>query len=94
MDVLRARRLILAAAAVGLVLRLGFGFLYWTGKPLTHDEREYLALAESLSDGRGLRYPPGHVWRLLLGPSRPSSRGEMTAARRYLPRARTLPREG
>ena len=51
MDVLRARRLILAAAAVGLVLRLGFGFLYWTGKPLTHDEREYLALAESLREG-------------------------------------------
>ena len=60
MNALRARRLILAAAAVGLVLRLGFGFLYWTGKPLTHDEREYLALAESLRDGRGLRYPPGH----------------------------------
>jgi 4-amino-4-deoxy-L-arabinose transferase-like glycosyltransferase len=60
MDVLRARRLILVAAAVGLVLRLGFGFLYWTGKPLTHDEREYLALAQSLREGRGLRYPPGH----------------------------------
>lgn len=60
MDVLRARRLILAAAAVGLVLRLGFGFLYWTGKPLTHDEREYLALAESLREGRGLRYPAGY----------------------------------
>jgi 4-amino-4-deoxy-L-arabinose transferase-like glycosyltransferase len=60
MNVLRARRLILAAAAVGLVLRLGFGFLYWTGKPLTHDEREYLALAESLREGRGLRYPAEH----------------------------------
>ena len=60
MNALRARRLILAAAAVGLLLRLGFGFLYWTGKPLTHDEREYLALAESLREGRGLRYPPGH----------------------------------
>jgi 4-amino-4-deoxy-L-arabinose transferase-like glycosyltransferase len=60
MDVVRARRLVLWAAIVGLVLRLGFGFLYWTGKPLTHDEREYLALADSLRDGRGLRYPPGH----------------------------------
>lgn len=60
MDVLRARRLVLAAAVAGLVLRLAFGFLYWTGKPLTHDEREYLALAQSLREGRGLRYPPGH----------------------------------
>jgi hypothetical protein len=58
MDASRARRLILAAAAAGLVLRLAFGFGYWTGKPLTHDEREYLALAQSLADGRGLRYPP------------------------------------
>ena len=60
MDVLRARRLILAAAVVGLALRLAFGFLYWTGKPLTHDEREYLALAGSLREGRGLRYPAGY----------------------------------
>ena len=56
----RSRRLILAAAALGLVLRLAFGFLYWTGKPLTHDEREYLALGASLSAGRGLTYPEGH----------------------------------
>lgn len=60
MDSARSRRLILAAAVAGLVLRLAFGFLYWTGKPLTHDEREYLALAQSLSDGRGFTYPPGH----------------------------------
>ena len=56
----RARRLILGAAVAGLVLRLAFGFLYWTGKPLTHDEREYLTLAGSLAAGHGLRYPPGH----------------------------------
>lgn len=54
------RRLILAAAVAGLVLRAAFGLGYWTGKPLTHDEREYLALAQSLSEGRGLHYPPGH----------------------------------
>lgn len=60
MDSARSRRLILAAAVTGLVLRLAFGLLYWTGKPLTHDEREYLALAHSLSAGDGLTYPEGH----------------------------------
>jgi 4-amino-4-deoxy-L-arabinose transferase-like glycosyltransferase len=52
----RTRRLIAAAAALGLVLRLAFGFLYWVDKPLTHDEREYLALAQSVASGRGFVY--------------------------------------
>jgi len=56
MDGRRSRRLILAAAGVALLLRLAFGLLYWTGKPLTHDEREYLSLAESLAAGRGFTY--------------------------------------
>lgn len=60
MDVSRSRRLILAAAIAGLVLRLAFGLVYWTNKPLTHDEREYLALAQSVRNGDGLRYPPDH----------------------------------
>jgi hypothetical protein len=60
MDHARSRHLILAAAAAGLVLRLAFGVLYWTGKPLTHDEREYLALAGNLRDGNGLHYPAEH----------------------------------
>ena len=51
----RARRLIVAAAAVGLVLRLAFGFFYWVDKPLTHDEHEYLALARGVALGPGLR---------------------------------------
>lgn len=55
-DPVRARRLIGAAAVAGLVLRLAFGLLYWTGKPLTHDEQEYLALARSVADGRGFVY--------------------------------------
>src|SRR5215218_2310958 len=59
MDSWRSRHLILAAVIAGLAVRLAFGLLYWTGEPLTHDEREYLALAESLSEGRGLQYPPG-----------------------------------
>ena len=56
----RARRLIVAAALVGLVLRLTFAFGYWLHKPLTHDEREYLALAKSLTLGKGVTYdqPP------------------------------------
>ena len=56
LDDRRGRRLILVAAAVGLIARLAFGFLYWTGKPLTHDEREYLELAASLQTGRGFTY--------------------------------------
>ena len=60
MDRARSRRLILAAAVLGLILRLAFSFFYWTDKPLTHDEREYLALAHSLSEGRGLTYPDDH----------------------------------
>ena len=55
-----ARRLILGAAVLGLVVRLAFGLLYWTGKPLTHDEREYLALARSVSAGRGFVYDAAH----------------------------------
>ena len=60
MDRVLSRRLIIAAAAAGLLLRLAFGLCYWVDKPLTHDEREYLALAQSLRDGRGLHYPPDH----------------------------------
>ena len=56
----RMGRLIVAAAIAGLVLRLAFAFLYWQDKPLTHDEREYLALAESMSRGRGFTYAAEH----------------------------------
>ena len=60
MDAGRSRRFLVLAAAAGLAARLAFGLLYWTGKPMTHDEQEYLALARSLQDGRGLHYPPDH----------------------------------
>jgi 4-amino-4-deoxy-L-arabinose transferase-like glycosyltransferase len=60
MDAIRGRRLVLAAAAVGLAVRLAFGFLYWVHKPLTHDEREYLALAQSVTAGRGFTYEAAH----------------------------------
>jgi 4-amino-4-deoxy-L-arabinose transferase-like glycosyltransferase len=59
-DPMRARRLVGAAAVLGLILRLAFAFGYWVDKPLTHDEREYLALARSLTLGHGFTYdlPP------------------------------------
>ena len=56
MDASRSRRLILAAAGVAILVRLAFGLLYWTNRPLTHDEREYLSLAASLAAGRGFTY--------------------------------------
>jgi 4-amino-4-deoxy-L-arabinose transferase-like glycosyltransferase len=59
-DDLRARRLIVAAAAVGLVLRLAFSFVYWVDKPLTHDEHEYLALARGVASGHGFNYDESH----------------------------------
>src|SRR5215210_5752739 len=60
MDRRRSRRLIVAAACAGLLVRLCFGLLYWTGKPLTQDEREYLAIAGNLADGHGFTYPDSH----------------------------------
>jgi hypothetical protein len=55
-EVTSARRVMLIAVVAGLALRVAFGLFYWTEKPLTHDEREYLALAHSLSSGKGLTY--------------------------------------
>jgi 4-amino-4-deoxy-L-arabinose transferase-like glycosyltransferase len=59
-DPAAGRRQILAAAVVGLIVRLAFGLLYWVDKPLTHDEREYLALAQSVAAGRGFVYDASH----------------------------------
>ncbi len=44
------------AVALGLVLRLVFGLVYWVHEPLTRDEREYLSLARSIAAGRGVVY--------------------------------------
>jgi hypothetical protein len=43
-----SRSLLLAASALGLVVRLAFGLGYWSDQPLTRDEREYLSLARGL----------------------------------------------
>jgi hypothetical protein len=55
------RPLVAAALLTGLVLRLAFGLGYWIDKPLTLDEQEYLMLAQSLVEGRGLTYPSPSV---------------------------------
>jgi 4-amino-4-deoxy-L-arabinose transferase-like glycosyltransferase len=51
------RRWTLACVVVGLALRLAFALVYWVDQPLTHDEREYLALARSVARGDGFHYP-------------------------------------
>ena len=45
-----------AAVGAGLLVRLLFAFGYWVDKPLTHDEQEYLHLAQNAAAGRGLTY--------------------------------------
>ena len=55
------RPLIATALLTGLILRLAFGLGYWIDKPLTLDEQEYLLLAQSLVEGRGLTYPSPSV---------------------------------
>jgi hypothetical protein len=45
---------IVACVLTGLALRLVFGLVYWTHQPLTHDEREYLALGRSVGWGESV----------------------------------------
>lgn len=54
---LRSRSaLLIAAALLGVGLRLGFGLGYWIDRPLTRDELEYFSLARSLAAGEGFVY--------------------------------------
>jgi 4-amino-4-deoxy-L-arabinose transferase-like glycosyltransferase len=46
-----------AFVLLGLALRLAFALVYWQQQPLTHDEREYLALGRSVARGDGFTYP-------------------------------------
>lgn len=64
------RSFILAAAAIGLVIRLAFGLGYWVGEHLNRDEVEYLSLARSLAAGDGYRFD-AHV---MSGPVEPFGR--------------------
>jgi 4-amino-4-deoxy-L-arabinose transferase-like glycosyltransferase len=52
----RAACIVGSAFALALALRLAFALGYWVGKPLTGDERQYLSLARSLSQGKGFVY--------------------------------------
>jgi hypothetical protein len=53
---LRVPRLVALAIAAAFLLRLVFAFGYWVGKPLNHDEHEYLQLGENLAAGHGFGY--------------------------------------
>ena len=52
-----ARIVVFLAVALGFALRLAFALAYWQQQPLTHDEREYLALGRSVARGDGFTYP-------------------------------------
>jgi 4-amino-4-deoxy-L-arabinose transferase-like glycosyltransferase len=52
-----ARNAVRGFAILGLALRLAFALIYWQHQPLTHDEREYLALGRSVARGDGFTYP-------------------------------------
>jgi len=49
-------RAVAAAVVVGVCLRVLFALGYWIDKPLTHDEQEYLHLAQNAAAGQGLTY--------------------------------------
>lgn len=71
------RRWIVACIALAFAARAAFALFYWTGRPLTQDEREYLALARSLSRGDGFGYPadeplPGTAQRFGRAPGYPA----------------------
>jgi 4-amino-4-deoxy-L-arabinose transferase-like glycosyltransferase len=51
------RILLFACLVTALALRLAFALFYWVDQPLTHDEREYLALGRSVARGEGFHYP-------------------------------------
>jgi 4-amino-4-deoxy-L-arabinose transferase-like glycosyltransferase len=75
--VTRARAWLVVLVAAGIAARVCFGLLYWVGQPLTHDEREYLALARSLARGDGFAYPsdepePGTAQRFGRAPGYPA----------------------
>jgi 4-amino-4-deoxy-L-arabinose transferase-like glycosyltransferase len=63
-------RVVAAAIALGVALRLAFGLGYWVGKDMTRDEVEYLSLARSLAAGHGFVFDE----RVRSGPVEPFGR--------------------
>jgi hypothetical protein len=55
-DTRQTKSLIALAFVAAFVVRLAFGLVYWTDRPLTKDENEYLSLARSLAAGHGFVY--------------------------------------
>ena len=53
----RHAQIVFGLMLLGLALRLAFALAYWQAQPLTHDEREYLALGRSIARGDGFTYP-------------------------------------
>ena len=51
-----SRKQLALIAVLALLLRVAFSLGYWVDQPLTHDEQEYLQLANSLVAGKGLVY--------------------------------------
>lgn len=87
------RRWIIACVVLAFAARAAFALVYWTGEPLTEDEREYLALARSLSRGDGFRYPadepaPGTGQRFGRAPGYPAFLAllHVTAPAEHVPR--------
>jgi 4-amino-4-deoxy-L-arabinose transferase-like glycosyltransferase len=75
--VIPRQRWIVFWIAAGVALRLAFALGYWVDQPLTHDEREYLALARSVARGQGFAYPadepePGTAQRFGRAPGYPA----------------------
>jgi 4-amino-4-deoxy-L-arabinose transferase-like glycosyltransferase len=82
-------RLVALAVVTGFLARAAFGLFYWNGKPLTHDEREYLALATNIWQGRGFtqvlpREPPSSVQQFARAPFYPLFLAPLTAFDRDL----------
>lgn len=50
------RTALLVIVGLAIALRLAFALGYWTGQPLTRDEKEYLSLARGLASGAGFVY--------------------------------------
>ncbi len=45
-----------AVFSLALIIRLLFSLVYWVDKPITHDAREYILLADNMLQGKGYGY--------------------------------------
>src|SRR5512143_1402154 len=96
-ELTRMRRLTIAAVVLAFAVRAAFGVFYWVGKPLTHDEVEYLVLAHSIAEGRGFtyggNYEPGTGQKFGRAPGSPMFRAAIGAAPAGAAVPGTVPRQ-